>query len=303
MRDFVRETADLPPDLPGTTSGEWTLIDGLRVQFAHAGTGPALVLVHGLLGYSFSWRQVIPSFAGRFEVFAPDLPGTGFSDCDPRLDCCLTSAARRLLGFLDAVGIGSCDLVGSSYGGTTALMLAALAPSRIRRLVLVSPANPWSRLGRIRLALLRNRVPAMLFPIVARPMRPLHDLFLRRMWGNPRRITPEVYRGYSAPLRRQGTLEHAVKIVRTWKEDMRDLQAVLPQLRNVPTLLVWGSKDRAVDAASAEPLRSNFQSAQFAVIEGAGHLPYEECPEEFVRIVNGFLQSSSASGGADREVT
>ena len=78
------------------------------------------------------------------------------------------------------------------------------------------------------------------------------------------------------------------------------LQAVLPQLRNVPTLLVWGSKDRAVDAASAEPLRSNFQSAQFAVIEGAGHLPYEECPEEFSRIVTDFLQSAPASAGANR---
>jgi len=131
-------------------------------------------------------------------------------------------------------------------------------------------------------------------------MRTFHDYFLRRMWGDPRRITPEVYRGYSAPLRRHGTLEHAVKIVRTWKQDMRELQAVLPQLSNIPTLLVWGSKDRAVDPASAEPLRRNFQSARVAVIEGAGHLPYEECPEEFSRIVTDFLQSAPASAGANR---
>jgi pimeloyl-ACP methyl ester carboxylesterase len=256
-----------------------------------------------LLGYSFSWRQVIPNLAGQFEVFAPDLPGAGFSDCDPKLDCRLSSAAKRLLGFLDAVGITSCDLVGSSYGGTTAMMLAALAPSRVRRLVLVSPANPWSRIGRIRLALLRNRAVAAIFPSLARPMRPLHDYFLRRMWGDPRRLTPEIYRGYSAPLSRVGTFEHAVKIVRTWWEDMRGLEAAPLQLSGIPTLLVWGSKDRTVDPASAGPLRRNFQSAQVAIIEGAGHLPYEESPEEFSQIVIDFLHSVPASGGADREVT
>ena len=294
MRHFGRGSA-LSPDLAGDPAGEWILVDGLRVRFAHAGAGSALVLVHGLLGYSFSWRQVIPSFALRFEVFAPDLPGAGFSDCHPGLDGRLSSAAKRLLSFLHAVRIDSCDVVGSSYGGATALMLAALAPSRIRRLVLVSPANPWSRHGRIRLAFLRNHAGALIFPNLARPMWPLHDYFLRRMWGDPRSITPEVYRGYSAPLRRHGTLEHAVKIVRTWEQDMGELQTILPHLANVPTLLVWGSKDRAVDPASAEPLRRNFQCAQVAIIEGAGHLPYEERPDEFVRMVTNFLQSSPAS--------
>jgi pimeloyl-ACP methyl ester carboxylesterase len=292
MRDFVRRTAE-PPNLAGIPPGEWVLLDGLRVRFTHHGTGPALVLVHGLLGYSFSWRQVIPGFAAQFAVFAPDLPGAGFSDSGSTLDCRLAAAANRLLGFLDAVGVTSCDLVGSSYGGSTALMLAALAPSRVRRLVLVSPANPWSRIGRIRLALLRNRAVAAAFPSLARPMWPLHDYFFRRMWGDPRRITPEMYRGYSAPLGRHGTFRHAVKIVRTWKQDMQQLQAILPQLSHVPTLLVWGSKDRTVDPASAEPLRRNFHSARIAIIDGAGHLPYEECPEEFGRIVLDFLQSQS----------
>jgi pimeloyl-ACP methyl ester carboxylesterase len=70
---------------------------------------------------------------------------------------------------------------------------------------------------------------------------------------------------------------------------MRELQPLLPQLSHRPTLLVWGSRDRTVDPASAEPLRRNFQSAQVAIIEGAGHLPYEECPDEFSRIVTEFL--------------
>jgi pimeloyl-ACP methyl ester carboxylesterase len=295
MPNSLEEPAEPSPNFPGYPAQEWTLVGGLKVRFAHAGTGPALVLVHGLLGYSFSWRQVIRPLAGKFEVFAPDLPGAGFSDCGSGHDCRLTSGAKRLLNFMDAVGISSCDLVGSSYGGTTALALAVLAPTRVRRLVLVSPANPWSRIGRARLALLRNPAAAAVFPTLARRMRLFQDYFLRRMWGDPRRITPETYRAYAAPLQRRGVLDHAVRIVRTWWEDMQELQATLPQIANVPTLLVWGSKDRTVDPASAEPMRRNFQSAQLAIIKGAGHLPYEECPEEFVRIVTDFLQSSPAS--------
>jgi pimeloyl-ACP methyl ester carboxylesterase len=75
------------------------------------------------------------------------MPGAGFSECRADLDFRLISAARRLLAFLDAAGIGACDLVGSSYGGSTAMMLAGLVRSRIRSLVLVSPANPWSRIN------------------------------------------------------------------------------------------------------------------------------------------------------------
>src|SRR5258708_32081751 len=113
---------------PMGCSERWVRVDGLNIRFWTSGKGPALVLVHGLLGYSFSWRRVIAHFAGRFEVFAPDLPGAGFSDCDAALDCRLSSAALRLLSFLEAVGINSCDLVGSSYGGTTAMLTAVFAP-------------------------------------------------------------------------------------------------------------------------------------------------------------------------------
>jgi pimeloyl-ACP methyl ester carboxylesterase len=75
---------------------------------------------------------------------------------------------------------------------------------------------------------------------------------------------------------------------------MQELQAILPRISHIPTLLFWGSKDRTVDPASAEPLRKNFQRAQLAVIDGAGHLPYEEFPEEFSRVVTDFLDPATA---------
>jgi pimeloyl-ACP methyl ester carboxylesterase len=269
------------------------LVGGLSVRFERRGRGPALVLVHGLLGYSFSWRQVLDRFSQQREVFAPDMPGAGFSECSPALDAHLSAAAERLIEFFNVLGIESCDLVGSSYGGATALLLAARKPERVRTLTLVSPANPWSRTGRKRLAALSLPGTSLLFPPLARLMTPLHRVFVRRMYGDRSRATAETLRGYSLPLLRKGTFEHAVKIARSWHADMRELKQQLPKAANVPTLIVWGSQDRVVDPASAKTLSRYFKHSRMAVIEGAGHLPYEECPEEFARIVGGFLAEHS----------
>ena len=263
--------------------------DGLQMRFWRAGSGPAMVLVHGLLGYSFSWRGVIPILARGRTVFVPDMPGAGFSECRNGLDCRLDGAARRLLAFIDAAGIDSCDLVGSSYGGSTAVMLAGLVPSRIRSLVLVSPANPWSRIGRKRLAVLRNALVALLFPKLARTAHPVHRYMVRRMWGDPGLVTQETLDGYIRPLVRPGVFEHACNIVQSWHADMKELESTLPKVSGIPTLLVWGSKDRAVDPQSAEVMAQHLAGARIAVINGAGHLPYEENPEEFTRIVCEFL--------------
>jgi pimeloyl-ACP methyl ester carboxylesterase len=273
---------------------EWAQVDGLKFRFQRCGRGPALVLVHGLLGYSFSWRFAAPLLAAERETFALDMPGSGYSDVNDGLDCRLQSAAKRLLAFMDAMRISSCDLIGSSYGGTTALMAAAQDPERIRSLVLVSPANPWSKIGSKRLALLQNSLVAATFPRVTRQFPHLHRYFLRRMYGNRARVTEETVRGYNLPVSRPGVLEHAVRIGHSWEVDMEELQRVLPNMAKIPTLLLWGSKDRVVAPASAELLRGHLQCAESLVMKGAGHLPYEECPEEFSRVVLDFFRRHSS---------
>jgi pimeloyl-ACP methyl ester carboxylesterase len=199
---------------------------------------------------------------------------------------------------MDAVGISSCDLIGSSYGGTTAILAAGLEPARVRTLVLVSPANPWSSIGRIRLALLRRPAIAYLFPKLARSMRPLHSYFVRRMWGDPRRVTRETLEGYSRPLTRPGVLEHATRIVHSWWDDMAEVEATLPKLAGIRVLLVWGEKDRVVDVGSAQKLISRIPGARLLLIPGTGHLPYEECPTEFCAMVQNFLRSTAAMPSA-----
>lgn len=271
----------------------WTTVEGARVRYLSCGSGPSLVLLHGLLGYSFSWRYAMPVLARDATVYAVDMPGVGFSDRPQGLDCSLRGCSQRLLRFLDAVNIDTCDLLGTSHGGAVAMMAAARATERVRRLVLVAPVNPWSAHGRRATAILSGRAVAPLLVRLAPFLSIAHRCFLRRLYGDPRRIRPGTLKGYSAPFATPGALEYGIHVARTWNRDLDELASVLPQVATIPTLLIWGSKDKAVDPASASKLQQNFADCHLVVLPGIGHLPYEEAPEEFNRIVSNFIATST----------
>jgi len=264
-------------------------VDGLRMRYLRGGAGPRLLLIHGLIGYSFSWRFNLASLAPHATLFAVDLLGMGYSDRSSTMDCRLPAAAGRLLRFLDDQKIESADVLGTSHGGGLAMELAAMAEGRVRRLLLVAPVNPWSRHGRL-LAPLLARIPGggRLQPLLMR-LGPLHRFLLRRQYADPRRISPGTLEGYRAAFQIPGTLDYARRVLRGWREDLRELERILPRIAHIPTLLVWGSRDGVVSPASAQPLLQNFERAELAMLEGAGHVPYEEVPEEFNRAVIGFL--------------
>jgi len=264
-------------------------LDGLSCRYLRAGSGPALLLVHGLMGYSFSWRHTIPALAHQATVYAIDLPGTGLSDRSPGMDCSQAAGAKRLLQFMEQAGIASCDLLGTSHGGALAMRAAALAPQRVRRLILVAPANPWSTYSRLLIPFLSNPVVAPLFLQLFPRLRILQDFYFRRLFGDTRRIRAGTLEGYAAPLRTPGSFEYGLSVLRSWKQCMRELRTVIPRIAHIPTLLIWGDRDAAVEPASAYQLQAQFQNCRLLMLGGVGHLPYEEVPEEFNRAVALFL--------------
>jgi pimeloyl-ACP methyl ester carboxylesterase len=274
--------------------GQGIRLDGAWVPFARAGEGPALVLVHGLLGSSFSWRHAIPKMAEQFTVYAPDLPGAGFSELPLGMNCQLEACAERLLRFMDATGIEDCHLLGTSHGGAIAIMAAALDPSRIRALILVAPVNPWSARGKVLSVMLSRVLPAFLFLRTAPRLRNLQEFYFRRLYGDSRRILPETLEGYLTPLLRPDPFRYSLAVLRSWNRDLRRLESVLPRISRIPTLLVWGSRDGAVDPASAIPLRRQFADCELRMMSGIGHLPYEEAPEEFNQAILAFLGQERA---------
>jgi pimeloyl-ACP methyl ester carboxylesterase len=270
----------------------WITLDdppGARVRYLSAGSGPPLLLVHGLLGYSFSWRFSIPILARRSTVYAMDLLGTGFSDRPPGQDYSFRASAQRLLQFMDRTGVASCDLLGTSHGGAVAMTIAAMAPDRVRRLILVAPVNPWSAHGKRLTLLLSNPLVAPFVVNLAPHLRRLHEFYHRRMFGDPRRIPSDSMEGYRKPLRLPGSYEYALAVARSWNRDLGELESMLPRIAQIPTLLIWGSLDTAVDPASAAHLKQYFQDCRLGMFEGVGHLPYEETPEQFSRAVTEFL--------------
>ncbi len=275
----------------------WSVLDGYRMRYLSGGSGPPLLLLHGLLGYSFSWRFALPALAERATVYAVDMPGVGFSDRPPNPDCSFRAHAERLLRFLDGVGVASCDLLGTSHGGAIAMMAAALAPERVRRLILVAPVNPWSAHGR-RLAPFLSSPPVSWLLLRVEPaLGIVHDTLLRRLYGDPQRIRPGTLAGYSAAFKIPGTLNYGLGVVSSWNRDLADLEAALPSIANIPTLLLWGSEDRAVSPDSAQRLRQQFADCRVEIFAGVGHLPYEEVPEQFNLSVLGFLSRSLSQPG------
>ncbi len=278
---------------PYSLQDHWITLDGARMRYLRDGRGPALLLVHGLLGYSFSWRYAIPVFAKQATVHAVDMLGVGFSDRPVGLDCCLHTSAERLLRFMDAAAIDTCDLLGTSHGGAVSMMAASIAPDRIRRLVLVAPVNPWSHFGKRVAAFLSNIFVSPIFLTVAPLLEPIHGYCLRRLYGDRRRIRPGTLEGYSAPFTMPGAFRYGISVLRTWERDLQQLESVLPRIAHIPTLIIWGSLDSAVDPASAEPLSQKLHDSRLIMFEGVGHLPYEEVPDEFNQAVSSFLAEAA----------
>ncbi len=271
----------------------WLDLPDGRMRYLKAGSGPPLLLIHGLMGYSFSWRFTIPALASHATVYAIDNLGAGMSPTHEGMDCTVRASAERVLQFAAALGIKDFDLLGTSHGGGVAILVAAICAerkdSRLQRLVLVAPVNPWSAHGKRLAPFVGSPFGSMLFRHTIERWRSLDYLWLRRMFGDGSRIPPDSLEGYRLPALKNHALRHALRIVRNWTADLAELARALPKIRDYPTLLIWGTRDRAVDFRSAEPLRRNFRNARLVAFEGVGHLPYEEAPEDFNRALVAFL--------------
>lgn len=296
IQPHLQEDAETPAVSAVEAAREcWMDFDGARMRYLQAGSGPPLILLHGLLGYSFSWRFAIPALAPYATVYAPDTLGAGFSDRPPNIDHSMRGTALRILRFADNLGLATFDLLGTSRGGAVAMSAAAEsmignhAESRVRRLILVAPVNPFSAHGRRLAPFFATSLGAALCRWGTARMPFLFPRFHARLYANRAHIPPGSLEGYTAPLAIPGLFEHALSIVKTWTADLRELKSLLPKLASIPTLFMWGAEDRAVSVSSLEPLARYFSKSKQVVFPGVGHLPYEECPEEFHRELIKFL--------------
>ena len=172
---------------------------------------------------------------------------------------------------------------------TSGLANLDLNAPRLQRLILVAPINPWSPHGKRRAPFLASPLGGLLFRNTIERWRSLDYVWLRRLFADEAKIPADSLDGYREPIIKNHVLRHAAQILKTWTADLAELETILPMIRDYPTLLIWGTKDRAVDFRSAEPLRKNFRNVELVALPGVGHLPYEEAPEDFNRALINFL--------------
>lgn len=263
-----------------------------------AGTGQPLLLLHGLIGSAQSWRRNISFLAREATVYAVDLFNMGQSERVPGLDAGLEATADRIAALMDALHLPAADIAAHSHGGAVAMMLAARHPHRVRRLILFAPANPFCRSRRLVIRFFQTKVGTWLAHRVPSLPRRIQAKALYRMYGDPSRVAEGTLEVYTAGLDIPGTMDHILEILRRWFDDMQQLRSALGTLAAMPTLLIWGDRDRAVNLSSALGLQRTLAQSELLVIEGAGHLPFEEMPEACNLAMRDWLVGSHAHNSA-----
>ncbi|HYN20319.1 MAG TPA: alpha/beta fold hydrolase [Thermoanaerobaculia bacterium] len=257
------------------------------VHVEQAGQGDPVVLLHGFGASTYSWRKVIPALAESFRVVAIDLNGFGYTQRPESFDSYTREGqAELVLHVMDALGIESAHLVGHSYGGGLTLWIAARHPARVRSLVLVDSSAPTYANDR------RSRAAAL---------RPLNALFLRT-WvlhpGTVRRallhsfhddslVTPELVREYFDRIRIEGVTAAYYGLTAPVRSGTEPVE--LTEIK-IPALVVWGAEDELIPLAGGRKAADLMPNAELAVMEGVGHVPMEERPDEWLRLVLPFLR-------------
>jgi pimeloyl-ACP methyl ester carboxylesterase len=263
-------------DLPGFQE-RFAEVKGVRMRYLVAGSGSAVVLVHGLGGAASNWVELAPLLARTRRVLALELPGHGGSSplaAAPNLN----PFADRLAGVLEQESVMGATVVGHSFGGSVALRLAMRHPRLVGSLVLAGAAGISS--GR-RAAVYGLRLTALLKPgrrIAPHRRRISQSPFLRTVvfggWGaaDPAALSPRAAEGFLAGPGRHSDTPSAVRALLL--EDPRaELHGVA-----CPCLVLWGARDTQVGVADALEYARRLR-APLRVIAGCGHLLIGERPD------------------------
>jgi pimeloyl-ACP methyl ester carboxylesterase len=264
-------------------------VAGARVHYLHAGSGSPMLLIHGMVGCNEDWRDNIGALAQHASVYAIDLVNMGKSQRIGGLDAGLMATANRVVAIMDALHIADADIVAHSHGGAVALMLAAIHPRRVRRLILFAPANPYSRSSDMMVRVYSTRWGAFLAWMLPYLPAPIQRIALGEMYGGAHRVVDRSLMEIVNSLRNFGTLRHVLNIIRSWFVEMAKLKSAIRRVRRIPTLLVWGDQDYTVSLSSGVKLRRVLRPCQLVVVPGGSHSVFEETPQEANRIMLEWL--------------
>jgi pimeloyl-ACP methyl ester carboxylesterase len=270
-------------------------LHGRPVTYAREGSGPVLLLIHGMAGDFENWREVIGPLARHHTVIAPDLPGHGGS-APGAGDYSIGALAAGLRDLLIALGRERVTLVGHSLGGGIAMQFAYQFPELTERLVLVSSGG----LGREVSPVLRAAAlpGANLFiAATAAPASTVGSVLGRSLAAIGLRLNPdtaEVARGYASladPDRRAAFLATVRSVIGTGGQRVHAGDR-LYLAEGMPVLIIWGERDSLIPLHHGEKAHKAIPGSRLEVFGGVGHLPQLEAPARFVAVLEEFIAES-----------
>ena len=271
-------------------------IHGHRRAFVQVGSGPALLLLHGLGCDHTTWTPVIDSLAKRYTVIAPDLLGHGSSD-KPRADYSVGGYANGMRDLLTVLGIDKTTVVGHSFGGGVAMQFAYQFPERTERMMLVASGGlgpevtPGIRaittpgfhqlMGLLTLPGVRHAGVAGLKVAAATGWRTTRDL------GE----VADIYDSFKDPHTR-AAIRHVVRAVVDWRGQIVTMGDRAYLTDAMPMAVVWGGDDKVIPVRHASNAATLAPKARVEVIPNAGHFPHKDHPERFVKIVHDWIRTT-----------
>jgi pimeloyl-ACP methyl ester carboxylesterase len=271
-------------------------IHGRRMTYRTAGSGPVILLIHGMAGSATTWKQVMPALSRDFTVIAPDLLGHGRSDKAPG-DYSLGAFASTLRDLLVVLGHEHASLVGQSLGGGVAMQLAYQYPERCNRLVLVGSGGLGREVNPVLRLLTLPGSELVLRLACAAPIRGSIERLAEvasRAGLHPAPVLGELWRSY-ASLADDATRKAFVRTLRAVIDTRGQAVSAANRLHlaaEMPTLIIWGDSDPIIPVDHAHEAHAAIPGSQLEIFEGVGHYPHCEAPERFVELLSEFIEST-----------
>jgi pimeloyl-ACP methyl ester carboxylesterase len=281
-----------------TATLQYQTIHGYRRAFRIAGSGPAILLIHGIGDNSTTWETVQSKLAQRFTVIAPDLLGHGKSD-KPRADYSVPAYANGMRDLLSVLDIDSVTLVGHSLGGGVAMQFAYQFPQLVNRLILVGAGgvtkdvNIALRIASLPMgseALSVLRLP-MVLPALAVVGRIGGALFGSTGLGRDLPDVVRILQDLPEPTA-SSAFARTLRAVVDWRGQVVTMLDRCYLTESVPVQLIWGSKDSVIPVSHARMAHAAMPGAQLEIFEGSGHFPFHDDPDRFVEIVEKFIETT-----------
>jgi pimeloyl-ACP methyl ester carboxylesterase len=271
-------------------------IHGHQIGYRSAGSGPVVMLVHGMAGSSDMWLPVMPKLAQHFTVIAPDLLGHGAS-AKPRGDYSLGAFASTLRDLLVALGHERATLVGQSLGGGVVMQFAYQFPERCERLVLVSSGGLGDEVT-VLLRLLTLPGAEYVLPIACNDW--VHDAgitvasWLRHLGLHVGPNVTQMWQSYGSladgPTRT--AFLHTLRSVVDHAGQRVSASDRLYLASETPLMIVWGDHDRIIPVDQGYATHAAMPGSRLEIFEGSGHFPHCEDPDRFAALLIDFVHST-----------